>query len=328
MANSDEPSKLMLGKSDIRVSPVGMGAWAWGASGYWGRYSVPDLEATYEAARAGGIDFIDTAEAYGMGRSERFIGQFLAKPGAKPIVATKFFPFPWRIFKGQLIGALRASIRRLGVQRVDLYQLHWPLLPLPLDTWVMALGDAIEMNLIRMAGVSNYNVRQTRRAHDLLAARGMHLTSNQVHFSLLYRRPEKSGLLDLCKSLGVTVIAYSPLEQGVLTGKYTPTNLPPGVRRRRYTRNYLALVQPLIGLLREIGRGHGGKTAGQVAINWAVAKGTLPIPGARNRQQAEEIVGTLGWSLTPEEVSVLDQASDQIPHYPSASTLESMTYKV
>jgi aryl-alcohol dehydrogenase-like predicted oxidoreductase len=325
--SSTQSTTITLGQSDIQVSPVGLGVWAWGARFYWGNFSRSDLEAAYDATISGGITFIDTAEVYGMGRSERFVGEFRTRSDSKPIIASKFYPFPWRFGKGQLIGALRASLKRLGVDRVDLYQIHSPALIMPIDTWVSALADAVHMGLAWLVGVSNYNVGETQRAFDILKARGVHLTSNQVHYSLLYRNPEKSGLLDLCKKLGITLIAYSPIEQGVLTGKYTPDNPPSGARRTRYPREYLAKIQPLVGLLTEIGQAHGGKTPGQVAINWTVAKGTLPIPGARDRRQAEEIAGTLGWGLTPDEVSALDQASDQVPHNPIGSTLESKTHK-
>ncbi len=138
------------------------------------------------------------------------------------------------------------------------------------------------------------------------------LTSNQVKFNLLERGPERSGLLRACHELGVTLIAYSPLAQGVLTGKYTPAHPVPGVRKLRYGRGLLRRGQPLIGLLREIGHGHGGKTPGQVAINWTIYKGALPIPGVRNKRQAEEAVEALGWMLTQAEVAALDSASDDL----------------
>jgi len=320
-----QTTSVPLGQSDIQVSPVGIGAWAWGDM-YWGSSSTDDFGAVFEAMRKGGLTFLDTAEVYGFGRSEKFVNEFL-KDGHRPVIATKFFPYPWRLAKGQLMGALRGSLKRLGIDRVDLYQIHWPLPPRSIDTWISALADAVASGLTRLGGVSNYSIAQTQRAYDIFQQRGFHLASNQVHYSLLDRRPEKSGLLDLCKRLSITLIAYSPLEQGVLTGKYTPDNPPSGARRARYGPDYLARVQPLVGLLREIGQAHGGKTPGQAAINWTVAKGALPIPGARNLRQAEEIAGTLGWGLTPDEVSALDQASDRIPQNSNRSTLDSLTNK-
>jgi aryl-alcohol dehydrogenase-like predicted oxidoreductase len=172
-----------------------------------------------------------------------------------------------------------------------------------------ALADAVDAGLIKAAGVSNYSVEQTRRAHAALAEREVALACNQIPFSLLNRQHERDGLLDMCGQLGVTVVAYSPLEMGLLTGKYTPGNPPPGARNRRYGREWLAQIQPLIGLLREIGRAHGDKTPSQVALNWVMRKGAVPIPGAKNARQAAENAGALGWSLTDDEVTALDTIS-------------------
>ncbi|MBN1310889.1 MAG: aldo/keto reductase [Anaerolineae bacterium] len=302
---------VSLGASDVRVSPLGIGAWAWGARSFWGDYSVPDLQAAFDTSLGGGVNFLDTAEIYGSGRSETLIGTFLQATDKKPFVATKFFPLPWRLTKGSFKKALQGSLKRLGLQKIDLYQIHWPSPPMPIDVWVSALGDVIEAGLVRLGGISNYNVEQTRQAHALLADRGIHLTSNQVHYSLLHRNPEHSGLLDLCRELNITLIAYSPLEQGVLTGKYTPNTPLPGVRGRRYDRDFLLRVQPLIGLMREIGQAYGGKTPVQVAVNWVISKGAFPIPGARNARQAQEILGSLGWKLTHDEVFALEQAAEK-----------------
>jgi len=161
-------------------------------------------------------------------------------------------------------------------------------------------------------GVSNYDVAQTRRAAAALGRRGLKLASNQAPYSLLNRRVEKSGLLAFCKDLGVRVIAYSPIEKGILSGKYTPGHLPPGLRRRIYSREYVERVQPLIALLRNLGQAHGGKTPAQVALNWAICKGALPIPGAKNAEQARQNAGALGWRLTSGEVASLDAASEQV----------------
>ncbi len=108
------------------------------------------------------------------------------------------------------------------------------------------------------------------------------------------------------------VIAYSPIEKGILSGKYTPGHLPPGLRQRIYSREYLERVQPLIALLRNLGQAHGGKTPAQVALNWAICKGALPIPGAKNAEQARQNAGALGWRLTSSEVASLDAASEQV----------------
>jgi aryl-alcohol dehydrogenase-like predicted oxidoreductase len=306
--------RVPLGATGIQISPLGIGTWAWGDKVFWqygkGGYSDADIEAAYQASLAYGINFFDTAEVYGLGRSERLLGAYARQAGWPVVVASKFFPFPWRLSKGQFRRALRNSLQRLGMDSIALYQLHWPFPPLPIDTWMDGLADAVEAGLVRAVGVSNYNVQQTQRAHAALARRGIPLASNQVEYSLWQRKPETSGLLEICRQLDVTVIAYSPLAQGLLTGKYTPQNPPPGLRGRRYGRA-LARIQPLTALLREMGAAHGDKTPAQVALNWAICKGTAPIPGAKNARQARDNAGALGWRLSADEVLALDLASSR-----------------
>jgi aryl-alcohol dehydrogenase-like predicted oxidoreductase len=150
------------------------------------------------------------------------------------------------------------------------------------------------------------------RAHEVLAKRGVPLASNQVEYSLLNRKVERNGVLGRCHELGATVIAYSPLAKGALTGKYTPEHPPSGLRRRMFSRERLASIQPLIGLLREIGTAHGGKTPAQVSLNWLLCKAVVPIPGAKNGRQAAENAAALGWRLSAAEVAALDQASQMV----------------
>jgi aryl-alcohol dehydrogenase-like predicted oxidoreductase len=305
--------RVPLGETGIQISPLGIGTWAWGDAFFWQYgtdHSDADIEMALQASLAYGINFFDTAEVYGRGRSERLLGRYARQAGWPVVIATKFFPFPWRLRKKPLLKALRGSLERLGTDSVDLYQIHWPFPPVSIDTWMDALADAVEAGLVRAVGVSNYNVEQTQRAHAALARRGIPLASNQVEYSLWRRKPETSGLLEVCRQLGATVIAYSPLAQGLLTGKYTPQNPPPGVRGRRYGRS-LAKVQPLVALLREIGAAHGGKTPAQVALNWTICKGAVPIPGAKNARQAMDNAGALGWRLSPDQIQALDRASAQ-----------------
>jgi aryl-alcohol dehydrogenase-like predicted oxidoreductase len=175
-----------------------------------------------------------------------------------------------------------------------------------------ALADAVAAGLTLAVGVSNYNVRQTQRAYEALARRGIVLASNQVDFSLSQRRVERSGLLSVCKELGVTLIAYSPLDQGLLTGKYSTENPPSGIRGRTVSHRHLAACQELVSLMREIGESHGGKSPAQVALNWVMCKGAVPIPGAKNGAQATENAGAMGWRLSEEAVGRLDEASDRL----------------
>ena len=306
---------VQLGKTDVHVTPLGVGTWQWGDSMFWGYgrgYAEDEIRTAFDASLAAGINFFDSAEIYGQGRSERFLGRFIGTNGSRPLVATKFMPFPWRLGKGALVAALHNSLARLGLAQVDLYQIHWPMPPVPIETWADALADAVAAGLTKAVGVSNYNADQTRRAHAVLARRGVPLASNQVEYSLLHRDLERNGLLYTCQDLGVALIAYSPLAKGMLTGKYTPDSPPPGLRGRRYRGGFLAGIHPLLGLLREIGQAHSGRTPSQIALNWVISKGVIPIPGAKNAQQARDNAGALGWRLTPDEIGALDGASDRL----------------
>jgi aryl-alcohol dehydrogenase-like predicted oxidoreductase len=140
-----------------------------------------------------------------------------------------------------------------------------------------------------------------------LRARGMQLATNQVEFSLLRRSPETSGLLAACAELGVLPIAYSPIGQGRLTGKYSESRPPPG--KRNQSNHPMAIVDGVVAELRRIGDKYGGKTPSQVALNWIIAKGAVPIPGAKNRHQAEENAGALGWHIDDDDLARLDRVA-------------------
>jgi aryl-alcohol dehydrogenase-like predicted oxidoreductase len=305
---------IILGATGIAISPLGFGTWQWGDRMLWGYgkgYSDADLEAGFREALQAGINFFDTAEVYGQGRSETLLGQFIRAAGQPVVVASKFMPFPWRLGRGSLRAALQRSLQRLGLEHVDLYYMHFPTPPVPIETWMDTLAEVVQAGLVRAVGVSNYSTAQTVRAHEALARRGVPLAAVQVQYHLLSRQPEMTGLLAACRERDVTVVAYSPLAKGLLTGKYTPQNPAPGMRRSMQ-RKLVAAVQPLTALLREIGVAHGGKTPAQVALNWVICKGAVPIPGAKNAHQARENAGALGWRLTEREVAALQEASDRL----------------
>lgn len=298
----------------LHAVEFGLGAWQWGDRLIWqyGQgYHDDDVREAFQASVEAGIRFVDTAEVYGNGRSERLLGQFLKETDQPVLVATKFFPFPWRVTKKSLIRALEFSLERIGVEAIDLYQIHQPISLISTDTWMEAMAEAVVRGLTRTVGVSNFNQSQMLRAYSALARKEIPLASNQVTYSLLNRNIEFDGLLARCKELGVRVIAYSPIEKGLLSGKYSVKNAPPGIRGQRYG-NLLPKIGPLLKLMTQIGQEHGGKSKVQVALNWCICKGTMPIPGAKNAKQAQENAGALGWKLTEEEIVLLDEASAQI----------------
>ncbi len=293
---------------------LGVGTSAWGDRFMWGYrqgYSDQDLRQAFESAVAAGVRLFDSGESYGSGRSEELLGEFMKTTPVPIKIATKFFPYPWRLTRGSLLRALRGSLGRLGRGRVDLYQLHWATPPVTIETWMEAMIEAYHAGMIGAIGISNCDRSQTQRAYDVLTRAGIPLASNQVEYHLLNRQVEKNGLMEACQELGVSVIAYSPMAKGVLTGKFTPQTPPRGMRSLTYTPQLLAKAQPLINQLKKIGSEHGGKNAGQVALNWIICKGAIPIPGAKNLSQAEQNVGAAGWRLTEDEVAILDDFSDR-----------------
>ena len=311
---SSEPL-VSLGSTDLQIAPLGVGTWQWGDRQMWSytkTHTEADARAAFQASLDSKIYFFDTAEAYGTGLSEKLLGAFIRESGQTCVVATKFMPLPWRAWKGTLRGALRASLMRLGLEKVQLYQMHWPFPPVPIEAWMDAMADAVRDGLVECVGVSNYSAEQTRRAHAALALRGVPLASNQVQYSLLERKIEKNGLMALCREMGIAIIAYSPIAKGMLTGKYTPENPPSGLRSRIYSRGFLERIQPLIKLLRNLGEKYDGKSPSQVALNWVICKGAIAIPGAKNARQAQENAGALGWHLTEDDVDALDRMSDEV----------------
>ncbi|HLC04115.1 MAG TPA: aldo/keto reductase [Anaerolineales bacterium] len=299
----------------LTLPRMGVGVWSWGDRLYWGYdrgFGRREVEAAFHASLEAGLDFFDTAEVYGQGASETILGELEKESGARLTIASKFMPFPWRLKKRDFLSALRRSLDRLGRGQLELYQIHWPLPPVPIETWMEALAEAVEMGLVQAVGVSNYSLSQMERARSALARYGIRLRSNQVLYSLLDRGPEQSGLLEACTRQDIALIAYSPLAQGMLTGKYTLNNPPPFHRRLRVGRRRLANSESLVEVLRRIGDGHGGKSAAQVALNWVICMGAIPIPGAKDRSQAQENVGALDWRLTGEEMAALDRASQQL----------------
>ncbi|MFZ9737140.1 MAG: aldo/keto reductase [Prochlorotrichaceae cyanobacterium] len=317
---------VTLGKNGPIVSALGLGTWAWGDSLFWGygkTFGQAEVAAAFQASVQAGITFIDTAEVYGLGTSEQLIGEFCqqhsgesGKSGeqSSPVqIATKYFPLPWRWNREAITEALTASLKRLQMSRITLYQIHWPLeFFLRTKDFMAVLAEEVKNGRIEAIGVSNYNAEQLQQAYDYLAERGIPLASNQVNYSLLQRNIEENGVFAKAKALGVTILAYSPLAQGLLTGKYTAATIQDlqGARRLdpRFSVQGLARLKPQLTVLEEIAS-QRGKTPSQVALNWLIAQGNvIPIPGAKNALQAQQNAGALGWTLTAEEIQRLSTA--------------------
>ena len=288
-----------------RVSAIGVGTWQFGSSewGYGPVYAGKVAGDIVRRALELGVNVVDTAEVYGFGRSERIVGEAIRGRRDRVFLATKIFPvgLPFMI-----PGRARASARRLRVDRIDLYQQHWPNPLFPPRSTMPRLRQLVEGGLVKHVGVSNFSLRGWQQAEQAL---GGPVLSNQVLFSLVHREPERE-LVPWAEREGRIVIAYSPLGQGLLSGKYqqaTPTNLRRA--RRDFSAESRARLEPLIGALREIGARHGA-TPAQVSLAWLIRKpNVVAIPGASSVKQLEENVAASDVELTDEEAARLDSLS-------------------
>ena len=295
------------------LPPLGIGTWSWGDRLFWGYgsdYGATEVENAFKAAVDNGATFFDTAEVYGLGESERLLGRFLQQSERSVQIATKYFPLPWRFNAQAVADALSDSLSRLQVEQVALYQVHMPFSFLMSQQSLMeALALEVKRGRILSVGVSNYSASQMQEAYDLLAQYDVPLAVNQVRYSLLTRKIEQNGILELARKLGITILAYSPLDQGLLTGKYTPdsTDKVQGARKLdpKFSASGLSKIEPVIDRLKQLGEKYD-KTPVQVALNWLIVQdNVIPIPGAKNARQAAENAGAIGWELSKEDANEL-----------------------
>ena len=279
-----------LGKSGLSVSAIGVGTNRW-------RQGVNDgaVKETYAELTAHGAPFIDTAEVYAFGKSERLIGDCLREHPGPAVVASKFAPFIARTSARQMQGALDASLRRLGRDQVDLYYVHFPFPFTDLDTFGDGLVEAVKRGKAKAVGVSNFSSDQMRFLADRLARDDIPLAANEVHYSLLHRQPEKNGVLDACRDLDVALVAYFPLASGRLAAAPDGKDEKLGALQRT---------------LAEVGQAHQA-SASQAALSWLLARDphVIPIPGASKAAHATENLAALGWTLTDDEFAAIDKAS-------------------
>jgi aryl-alcohol dehydrogenase-like predicted oxidoreductase len=275
---------------------------------YGGAHGLEQEKSALEASLDAGVNLVDTAAFYSGGASELRVGEVTQD---KDVLIASKFPSGLRFKADDFPNEVDASLDRLGRTSIDLYQHHFPA-RVSIPDLMNHLADAVEAGKVKTVGVSNYSEAQMRQAHAALAARGVPLASNQVEYSLLHRQPETNGVLEACRELGITLIAYTPLAGGLLTGKYSADKRPTGFYRRilpRYRRKALDAIQPVVRLLEEIGARYS-KTPSQVALRWLIEDPiVLPIPGAKNGEQAKSNAAALGFSMTADEVDALSDAT-------------------
>ena len=312
-----------LGKTDILVSPIGLGVMEMaGGGGLIGRMfpviSQENKNAIIKAALDGGINWFDTAEMYGAGMSEQSLAtglQAAGKADGDVIITTKWQPFLRTA--GNIPHTINERLHFLNGYSIGTYMVHQPYSFSSPEAEMNAMADLVEAGKIRSVGVSNFNPARMRRAHAALAKRGLPLAVNQMRYSMLSREIETNGVLDTARELGVTIIAYTPVARGLLTEKYhkDPALLErmSGWRKASMKRN-LERTRPLINTMEEIASTHGA-TVAQVALNWLINfKGEIvvTIPGATKVRQAEENAGAMNFRLTDDEIKWLDEESHKI----------------
>jgi aryl-alcohol dehydrogenase-like predicted oxidoreductase len=291
----------------VRLFPVGLGTWQFG-SGEWGygaAYAEEVAPRIVERSLDLGVDVIDTAEIYAFGRSERIVGAALARRRDEAFLATKLFPV---LPVDPVVGRrARGSLRRLGTDHVDLYQIHWPNPVVPQRRVADALAKLLDAGLTRHVGVSNYPLASWQ---ELERSLGRPVLSNQVRYSLLDRAPERE-LLPWAQAHGRVIIAYSPLAQGLLSGRYGPDRVPAGRARSGVFRpENVAAAAPLLDVLRDVADAHGG-TPAQIALAWLVRRpNVVVIPGASSVEQAERNAASADIELSAAEDDALTAASD------------------
>jgi pyridoxine 4-dehydrogenase len=302
----------------LSLPTMGCGTWAWGNRLLWGYDESMDnqLQEVFNLCVSNGVTLFDTGDSYGTGklngRSEQLLGKFsqeyqgLNKENI--CIATKLAAYPWRLTRQSMVSACKASAQRLG-KNVDLVQMHWSTANYaPWQEWALldGLADLYEQGLVKGVGLSNFGSQRLRKVYKKFAERGVPIATLQVQYSLLSTYPvTELGIKEVCDELGIKLIAYSPLALGLLTGKYSEKgSYPKGIRGLLF-RQLLPGITPLTNCLRSIAESRN-KTISQVAINWCICKGTIPIPGAKSLEQATQNIGALGWQLDAGEVAELD----------------------
>ncbi len=305
----------------LSLPNMGCGTWAWGNQLLWGYDESMDdqLQAVFNLCVNNGVTLFDTGDSYGTGRlngrSELLLGRFhreyVGSNQENICIATKLAAYPWRWTRQSMVKACQASAQRLG-RNVDLVQMHWSTAnyaPWQEGQLLDGLADVYEQGLVKGIGLSNYGPKRLKQVQKKFAQRGVPISTLQVQYSLLSTYPvTQLHLKDVCDELGIKLIAYSPLALGLLTGKYSVGgSFPKGIRGLLF-RQILPGVRSLLACLQEVAQSRN-KTMSQVAINWCICKGTIPIPGAKNVEQARENIGALGWQLDAAEIAELDTAA-------------------
>lgn len=296
-----------------QLPKVALGAWAWGNDGtFGGSLSAADLRPVFDAAMKAGLNLWDTAYVYGMGTSEKVLGEFLRTvPQESYLISDKFTPQCADPAAQNAVTAMyEVSAKLLGTDAMDIYWIHNPV---GAPEWTRKLIPLAKSGKIGRIGLSNHNLAEIKEAAAILGEEGLKISAIQNHYSLLNRSSETSGILDYCKENGITFFSYMVLEQGALTGKYdTQHPFPADSDRGSVYNPMLPQLEKLNAGLKKIADKHGVAVA-LLPVAWAIAKGTLPIIGVTKVYQVEDAAKAAALELTAEEISAMEQLAEEMP---------------
>jgi aryl-alcohol dehydrogenase-like predicted oxidoreductase len=303
-----------MASNELKAPPVALGTWAWGDSGESGdgwfgsTLTEAGLNEVADRVHAAGFALWDTALVYGMGRSEKVLGKVLSRFDRGDYqLSTKFTPQIAGDGADPVADMLEQSLENLGTDHVDLFWIHNPA---DVARWTPALIPLLEAGKVKHVGVSNHNLEEIRLADRILAGSGFRVEAVQNHYSLLYRGSEDAGILNHCRENGIRFFSYMVLEQGALTGRYSPENpLPEGSSRAEAYNGLLPQLKALTDKLASLGQARGASAA-DVATAWAIAKGTTPIVGVTRPEYVDGLVRAAGISLTGEDIDGLEALAD------------------
>ena len=298
----------------MNSSKIVLGTWSWGAGFAGGdqvfgnHLGVEELKPVFDEAMANGLNLWDSAVVYGMGASENILAAFTkACKREEVLISTKFTPQIAGDTENPVADMLAGSLERFATDYIDIYWIHNPA---DVERWTPMLADLVKSGKVKRVGVSNHNLAQIKRVEEILSKEGVHISAVQNHFSLLYRSSEKAGILDYCKENGIDFWSYMVLEQGALSGKYdTAHPLPTGSQRGDTYNPLLPQIERLVAGMRTVGDKYS-ITPAQVALAWAIAKGTTPIIGVTKPAQVQDAVRAMQVVLTAGEVKMLEDAAE------------------
>ena len=301
--------------TEKKLPAVALGTWSWGVGAVGGNeffgnnLGEPELKPVFDTAMKAGLNLWDTAVVYGMGASEDILSAFTKTcPREDVILSTKFTPQIASNASDPVAEMCNGSLRRFGTDYIDLYWIHNPL---DVERWTPYLIPLVKSGKVKRVGVSNHNLTEIKRAEEILSKEGVHITAVQNHYSLLYRSSEYGGILDYCKDNNIQFFAYMVLEQGALSGKYdTKHPLPEGSQRANTYNPVLPQLEELTGTMAKIGEKYGASVA-QIAIAWAIYKGTTPLIGVTKVSHVEDAAKVAAIVLTADEVAEIEHLGEQ-----------------